>query len=305
MLKIYFNETIVNQIKPSGYEFSFCSHLMHNVNFNQPRFKPVLDNGSKYIIRTNAQDADYHLMPYKWSESNQFNPYVIQEARENNKKILVSYIDDSQPNINIEDSIILKANIDKNKIKENEICVPVYPNTNYFDFKYFNSDITVGFCGQVDKPTMRKEVCDIITKDYKTNFIFRDKFHWFYNESELKKMRDEYTNNFYTNNFSIAIRGVGNFSYRLCEIMHFGRIPIIITTNNILPLEKFINWNKCGIICDESELIDLNKKINDFVKTNDIYTVQLNNRTIWDEWLSPLGFTKNLKNILENVITSS
>ncbi len=303
MLKIYFNKDISKIVNSSGYEFQFCAHLMNQTNFSQSRFKPVLEEGSNYVIWSSASDADYHLMPYKWVENHPYNQYVIEEANHFNKTLIIPFIDDSQPSIDLPNTIILKANIDTDKKKSNEICVPIYPSTEYYDFStvsFENNFASIGFCGQVDKPTLRKEVCEILESSGKwnTNFIYREKFHWFYEEQHLKNMRDEYTKNTANNFFGLAIRGVGNFSYRLCEIMHMGRVPIIIRTNNVLPLEDFIDWNKCAVICDEKELHLLNDKISDFLKTNNCFEVQVNNRKIWKEWLSPLGFTKNLKNIL-------
>lgn len=301
MLKLYYNKEIYNKLNSSGYEFNFCCHLMNHKNFNQPRFKPVLDYGEKYIIYSNPEQADYHLMPYKWSNDNIYNNQVIEEAKKYNKKLIISYIDDTQPNINIDNSIILKGNIDEDKIKENEICIPVYPNSEFYDFSLLENNKSIGFCGQSDKPTLRKEVCELLKKEnFTTNFIYRDRFHWFYDEKFLRGMREEYNNVLRNNLFSLAIRGVGNFSYRLCEIIHFGRIPIIIKTNNCLPLENIIDWNKCSIICDEKELNLLSSKIEEFIKNNDLSEIQINNRKIWEEYLSPLGFTKNLKNILKN-----
>lgn len=304
MLKIYFNKNYANNANSGGYEFQFVAHLLNPVHYNQPRFKPVLEEGSQYVTWASAEEADYHLMPYKWSATHPLNALVIEEAKRANKKLIIPFIDDNQPNIDVPNSIVLKANIDTNKKKDNEICIPIYPNTEYFDFSvaaYNENFVSVGFCGQADKPTLRKEVCELLKTNHKlnTNFIYREKFHWFYDESQLKKMRDEYTNNVSGNFFGLAIRGVGNFSYRLCEIMHMGRVPIIIRTNNELPLEEFIDWNSCAVICDETELHLLNDKIDAFVKTNNGFDIQINNRKIWKEWLSPLGFTKNFKNILE------
>lgn len=303
MLKIYFNKNIALNANASGYEFQFVAHLLNRSNFLQPRFKPVLEEASNYIEWSSAEESDYHLMPYKWSVNHPYNNIVIEEANKYNKKLIIPFIDDSQPNIDIPNSIVLKANIDIDKKKHNEICVPIYPNTEYYDFSIVavnNDFISVGFCGQADKPTLRKEVCELLKKNYKLNcsFIYRDKFHWFYDNSQLQKMRDEYADNLSGNFFGLAIRGVGNFSYRLCEIMHMGRVPIIIRTNNVLPLENFIDWEKCAVICDEKELHLLNDKIENFIQTNNLFDIQINNRKIWNEYLSPLGFTKNLKNIL-------
>lgn len=302
MIKIYFNRDIANVCKPTGYEFQFVAHLFNNTDkFNQPRFKPVLEEGSKHIIWASAEEADYHLMPYKWASNNLYNNLVINEAKKYNKPLIISFIDDSQPDINIPNSIILKANIDIDKKKDNEICVPIYPNTNYYLFEPTLNIKSIGFCGQVDKPTLRKDVCELLKNGkWKTEFIYRSQFHWFYQESQLDTMREEYANNLKNNMFSLAVRGVGNFSYRLCEIMHMGRIPIIIKTNNVLPLENFIDWNEIAVICDEKEIHLLNNKIEEFIKTKNVFDIQIKNRNIWEEWLSPLGFTKNLKIILSN-----
>lgn len=299
MLNIYFNKQISEKNNTSGYEFVFISHLLNPLNFKQDRYKEVISNGSKYVSYSSKEDADYHIMPYKWKYDHPFNNMVIDEAIKNNKSLIIPFIDDSQPNIDIENSIILKANIDFDKKRVNEICIPIYPSTTFFNFKPLNKDkITIGFCGQSDKPMLRKDVCEQLKKSWNTNFIYRDKFHWFYDERSLNLMRIEYSNNLQNNLFNLSIRGVGNFSYRLCEIMHFGRIPIIIKTNNCLPLENIIEWNKYAIICEENELSLLNDKINYFIENNDLLEIQIKNRKIWEEFLSPLGYTKNLSNII-------
>src|SRR6478735_8088218 len=289
MLKIYYNKDIYNKLNSTGYEFSFCCNILKKELFNQPRFLPVLLQGDNNIQYTSKEDADYHLMPYKWHKESLYNKIIIDEALAYNKKLIVSYIDDSQPNIDISNSIILKANIDLDKKKENEICIPIYPNTEYHKFDTIDN-LKIGFCGQSDKPMLRKNVCEYLKNIYDTDIIYRDKFHWFYSERELNFMRIEYINNLKNNLFNLAIRGVGNFSYRLCEIMHFGRIPIIIRTNNCLPLEEHIDWSKSAIICDEKDIFNLNDKIDLFIKQNDLFFIQSYNRKIWEDWLSPLGF---------------
>jgi hypothetical protein len=298
-MKIYFNKEISNKMNTSGFEFQFCCHLLNPNNFRQSRYLPVKNEGLYHITYDTAEEADYHLMPYKYDENNIYNTIIIEEAKKYNKNLIISYIDDKQLNINIENSIVMLANIDIDKMKENYLCIPCYPSKDYYEFKITNN-ISIGFDGQVYNPILRKNVCELLKNTkIKCDFKYREIFHYFHNQIDMTKQHDNYVDNMYKNIFNLAIRGAGNFSYRLCEIMSFGRIPIIIRTNNVLPLEHIIDWNSCAVICDENEINLLEEKINYFIYNNNLVNIQKNNRNIWEEYLSPLGFTKNFKTILK------
>ena len=64
--------------------------------------------------------------------------------------------------------------------------------------------------------------------------------------------------NFFQNisdtDYTICIRGTGNFSQRLYEVLAFGRIPIFIDTDSILPYDEIINWRDYCVWVKPDEL---------------------------------------------------
>jgi len=60
------------------------------------------------------------------------------------------------------------------------------------------------------------------------------------------------------------MRGMGNFSVRFYETLAVGRIPVLLNTDCLLPLDKIINWEKHCIILNESEYKSLGNMVVNF-----------------------------------------
>ena len=80
----------------------------------------------------------------------------------------------------------------------------------------------------------------------KTNFIIRRSF-----SGNLKTasgdpthLRREYIDNIFNSDFILAPKGDGNFSLRFYETLSAGRIPVLIDTDYVLPLESEINYDQ-------------------------------------------------------------
>ena len=108
-----------------------------------------------------------------------------------------------------------------------------------------------------------------------------------------EKYKFEYWNNILLAPFTICIRGNGNFSVRFYETLASGRIPILIDTDCVLPLNNEINWhNHCIIIknTEPKKIVDsVSLSIND-MNDNDIINMQKANRKLWLDKLSYSGF---------------
>ncbi|MAI85853.1 MAG: hypothetical protein CMF99_01505 [Candidatus Marinimicrobia bacterium] len=121
-----------------------------------------------------------------------------------------------------------------------------------------------------------------------------------------EKYKFEYWNNILLAPFTICVRGNGNFSVRFYETLALGRIPILIDTDCVLPLDNEINWqNHCIIIkhIEPNRIVDyVNLSIN-AMDDNDIINMQMANRKLWVDKLSFSGFYYGFtKNILKNNI---
>lgn len=82
-----------------------------------------------------------------------------------------------------------------------------------------------------------------------TNFIVRNSFsgHRATIELDPKQARQEYLETTAHADFVLAPKGDGNYSNRFIKTLAFGRIPVVVDTDIILPLEEVIDYSKISI----------------------------------------------------------
>jgi hypothetical protein len=138
---------------------------------------------------------------------------------------------------------------------------------------------------------LRERVLSIIEhSDYlKSNFIKRKKYRA---GAKTKKLLIETTTEFYNNIFEsdyvICVRGGGNFSVRFYETLAIGRIPVLIDSDSILPLQGIIDWNKHCVIINLKDLKFLPDRIMEFhnsMSNSDFIELQKENRKLWLNYL--------------------
>lgn len=136
-----------------------------------------------------------------------------------------------------------------------------------------------------------------------TNFIIRKHSVYLTNDTvyrgRQRKYRREFFENIAESDYQICLRGSANHSRRPWETLSCGRIPLFIDTDCVLPFEKLINWSEYMPIVDESEMNRLADALCDFHFAFDsarFGDLQRRCRILWEEWLSPQGFAKQLHN---------
>jgi hypothetical protein len=80
--------------------------------------------------------------------------------------------------------------------------------------------------------------------------------------------------------------------------MCFGRIPVFIDTDCVLPFENLIDYKKEIVFVEEKELNSLPDKIQEYCEKNDLAERQKRCREIWENYLSPTGFINNIPSLL-------
>ena len=80
--------------------------------------------------------------------------------------------------------------------------------------------------------------------------------------------------------------------------MCYGRIPVFINTDCVLPFEDMIDYKNHIVFVEEKELDYLPEKIKEFCEKNNLLDAQLKCRKIWENYLSPSGFFRNIEKIL-------
>ncbi len=304
------------------------------------RFNEYYSVGNTLFELVAPGEADFFLFPCEW-DKNYPEVYEIAElAKSYGKKILIFFNSDSDEDITIENSIIFRTSFYASKRKSNEFALPGWSRD--FLKAFCNSNLqlkekkitpVIGYCGYSNNYTLnylikyllkkiiqpkviphqgiylRGKVINklVKSKDIKTDFIIRDKSgstamkH--YSQKRILDYRREYVHNIINADYTLVIRGGGNFSYRLYEVLSCGRIPLFINTDCVLPYDHIIDWKKYLFWIDVKDIDSVATKILEFhnkLSNEDFKNMQLNARRLYEEWISPVGFYSNIYKCLNN-----
>ena len=210
---------------------------------------------------------------------------------------------------------------------------------NKFQINNYSSIPTIGFCGHVEKKilfsiiklikliiqnllfyfnisnkysgpiipatVLRKKILDTIERSniVRSNFIRRSKYAGGVskNHKSIEYIRKEFNQNILESDYTLCIRGTGNFSARFYETLSLGRIPVFINTNCQLPYENLIEWKKHVVWIEFNEITKIDQKVNLFhSKLNNKTFVQLQkqNRRLWEEYFS---FSSSMNRLIDQI----
>lgn len=116
------------------------------------------------------------------------------------------------------------------------------------------------------------------------------------NESN-HSFRVNFIDNILNSDYTLCVRGIGNNSVRFFETMCCGRIPIFVNTDSVLPFDHLIDWKKNCVWVEEKDIDNIGTIVAEFhnnISERDFQQMQQYARDIWQEYLSPLGFFKNI-----------
>ncbi len=145
--------------------------------------------------------------------------------------------------------------------------------------------------------------------DIQTNFIMRTQYRAGYrprNKDPFHPTRVEFVNNIAESDYTVCMRGGGNFSARFYETLALGRIPIFVNTDCILPFDDVVNYKEFMVWVEQEELPSINQKILDFhqaLNQEKFSELQRANRNLWETYLTKKGFYENLAEQLHSFLT--
>lgn len=138
-----------------------------------------------------------------------------------------------------------------------------------------------------------------------TDFIIRRRYTPPQSATSSRKDANErlsaFFANIYGNDYTLCMRGYGNWSYRFYETLACGRIPVFLDTDCVLPLQDVIDWKKYCVWVDRTEIAKLGEKIADFhaaLSDSDFVDLQRACRKLWEDHLTPSGFVNDFDQYL-------
>ncbi len=303
------------------------------------RFDDFIAHAKEYIsLVDTVHEADAIVLPFEYSFEPAARQVAIEQAQlaaRYHKPLFVFYNSDDFTPIELENAIIFRTSGYCSKKRKNEFGFPGW--TTDFLKKYYNNTVTpsapslpaVSYCGYIDyrntierlrffiqsmRPAQQQQATGkklrgkavralAATPGINTHFILRNRF-WIDDKGQSwQRTREQYAQNIVDSPYSLAVRGAGNFSYRLYEILSCGRIPLFINTDCILPFDDFIDWKNACIFTEEKDMPEIGQRVINFhqqLSPGELAAKQLAARRLYDEWLSPTGFFKNIYRYLQH-----
>ncbi len=114
-------------------------------------------------------------------------------------------------------------------------------------------------------------------------------------------LRKEYIENMRHSDLALIARGDSNMAVRFYEALALGRIPVLIDTDWILPLEDIIDYKKFVIFVPHQDIKNIDVYIHEFWDTlsnNQFHELQKEMR---ETFMNYLKFDSFLKHLLHNV----
>jgi hypothetical protein len=227
-------------------------------------------------------------------------------ARTHGKELLIFFYGDLSYREHIQGAITFKWSAFRHSIQPGEIITPVFfddlaretpilwrqksprPSVGFCGFAgfpsfktrlkyYVDNAVTDGVSVVTGRPYLRaqkrglyfrRKGIKILAADPRvdTRFIVRDSF---FNQihADPKETRREYLENLQNADFTLAPKGDPNTSTRFFEALSLGRIPILIDTETVLPLEKEIDYDSFILRVPHTEMHTLPGRILDLYES--------------------------------------
>jgi hypothetical protein len=104
--------------------------------------------------------------------------------------------------------------------------------------------------------------------------------------------RREFVASVVGSDYVLCVRGAGNYSFRFFETLCLGRIPVVVDTDSVFPLEHRIDPRSFSVWVPRSELHRIDQLVvGHFESIRGRFAEELARlRALWLDWYSPSGF---------------
>jgi hypothetical protein len=155
-------------------------------------------------------------------------------------------------------------------------------------------------------PFMRYKYLKRLEKDknIKTNIIYRERYRaGVRTNRSVDKTTYEFYENINDSDYIFNLRGAGNFSVRFYQTLAMGRIPVLIDTDCLLPLEGIIDWTQHCIRIPQGKEHEMEQRLLDFhnnLTQEKFEEIQKANRKLWEDYLTLTTFFERIHDFILN-----
>ena len=293
-------------------------------------------------------DADFVTTPRVWSayavSHNLAEPLALaEEARGAKKPFLIWHTGDLNPIVPSSDWLVLVNAIDRYRRRPTWFVAPRFIED---PFRVYgegtpvpagkSSAPRVGFCGYASSGSLKLAYSQLqnltframyhagrttyepprlipatllrakvlraleLDADVETDFIVRTRYK--------TGSAEEFYKNILETDYTVCVRGYGNWSVRLYETLACGRIPVFIDTDCALPFDNSIEWRRYCVWVPEADASRVGEYVREFhhsISSADFRARQRECRTLWETRLSLHGFLSHLYEIVTKLSSDS
>ncbi|MBT4119705.1 MAG: hypothetical protein HOJ16_01425 [Candidatus Peribacter sp.] len=205
-------------------------------------------------------------------------------AKKLGKKLIIFWHGDSDAPIADSNAIVIRTSQYRSTIQKNEIMMPAYAEDLLegelqLRTKHSGNPV-IGFCGWAGYKNLKNHIGTVVKNSLieassilgirrearvkgityrmkaikhlqkstvtEPNFIIRNSYsgHTSTIKTDPEQARREYIDNLLGSDYALIIKGDGNYSYRFYEALSLGRIPVLLDTECVLPLEDVIHYDE-------------------------------------------------------------
>jgi hypothetical protein len=269
---------------------------------------------------------------------------ILHEAEGFAKPLLIDAHGDSDEHIPVEHSIVLRTSQYRFKTPPREIIVPAYVDDLWEwalpeeerKFREKGPLPVVGFTGWASVSrnawlkaiffrtrsllspryaaytpgvAIRKRVLKTLqtSPGVSANFIIRNSFSGNVKtmQGSPDELRAQFVANMRDSDYALAVKGNGNYSMRFYEALSMGRIPLLVDTESLLPLESRIDYHECCLIVRQHEIRRMGDIVAQFhrdLSQEQFLRMQQRAREVFVTYLRVDGFSKYLMQEIQELL---
>ncbi len=151
---------------------------------------------------------------------------------------------------------------------------------------------------------LRRRVLDRLasTPGVRTDFVIHDRYRAGVTDAAaladpLHDSKRRFFENVRGTDYTVCVRGGGNFSNRLYEVLCMGRIPIIVDSDMRLPYEDEVDWPSMGVWVPADDVEAIGRRVLEFHRTlgpEGFTALQQRSRAWWLERANHEAFLRYL-----------